>query len=204
MRDALFLEGDDDSQSLPSGPGAEKLRAYRLIAAEAARLYGPQALEGAFASAVYSGYDDLLQVLLEVGFKPAQARRPERIWSNWSTLGTPCKPSTGRLLLRSGLRVDYPPSDETRWPPLHALAAGCRNSRSVAALVEGGLEVNRLSVDGETPLDVALQYRKTAIADALRALGGRTAAEVAPARVAADAEQARTEDDLDLEQSERQ
>lgn len=204
MRDWMGLEGDDDSSGLPSGPGADKLAAYRLLAAETARALGPQALERPFASAVYSGYDDLLVALRDAGFDASKAKEPERIWSNWGSLGTPCKPSTGRQLILARLPTDYPPSEYSNWPPLHSLAAGCRNSRSIPVLVQSGVDVNKLSVEGETALDVAQRYRREHLAAALRALGGKTAAEVAPLRVKRDAERARAEDDLDLEQSERQ
>lgn len=173
-----------DTSGLPSGPGPDKLRAMDLVAAELARTQGPQALERSFASATYSGYDDVLALFIAKGFDPSKAKEPEVIWFNWSGLGNPCKPSTGRLLARSGLPVVYPVSEFSRWPPLHTLSAGCFDADSVAALLDNTkIDVNGLDEDGRTAVDQAKAYRRPYLEAALRARGGKSAKELNPASV---------------------
>lgn len=203
MRDQIAVNADDDSEKYPNSASPESLRAVDLLAAEAARVEGAQSLEAAFSSAVYSGYNDVLTSLLAHGYDASRAKQPEVIWFNWSGLGQPCKPSTGRLLLRAGVPTRYPPSRFSRELPLHTLAANCRNPRSVAVLAPV-VGVNTLDEDGNTALDIATRYRSTNLIAALRALGGKTAKEVSPSLVAKREQKARTTEDLDLEQSESQ
>lgn len=192
-----------DNEGLPNRVLERDFDVFRLLVAEAARIEGPQSLEAAFASGVYSGYNDALQVMLDNGLDLSKAKKPERIWSNLGGLGTPCKPSTARLLIAGGLPARHEVSDYTRWPPLHAVAASCADARVVEILVrEGGQTVNEVSVDGETALDLAVSYRRAANAEVLRRLGGMTAAEADPAGHQARAVAARTEGDLDLIQNE--
>lgn len=202
MRDTLFeRDRSIDNESLPNRAPDRNFAAFTLLAAETARVQGPQALERAFASAAYSGYNDAMEALIAAGLDLSQVRNPQRIWMNWSLLGTPCKPSTGRILIRHGLRADYPPSRETRWPPLHGLSAGCADARSAEVLVrEGGMAVNQIDVDGDTPLDVARRYQKTATIATLQGLGGLPASQAAPTDHAARQSRSRVENDLDLYQ----
>lgn len=191
-----------DNEGLPNRAVDRNFEAFKLLTAEAARVYGPQSLERAFASAAYSGYNDAMEVLIAAGLDLSKTENPQRIWFNWASSSTPCKPSSGRILVRERLRADYPPSRETRWPPLHTVAVGCVDARSAEVLVqEGGMAVNQLSPDGDTALDTALLYRREATAETLRRLGGLTAAEAAPGDHAARRAAARTEGDLDLAQT---
>lgn len=191
---------DDDSERYPNRADPESLVAVSLLAAEAARAGNAQSLESTFESAVYSGYNDVLEALLSNGFDARKAKRPELIWSNVAGFDEPCKPSTIQILLRAGLPTTYPPNAWTRLPPLHSIAARCRNPKS-AAVLAAAVDVNLISVDGQTALDVAIQYRQTRFAAALRALGGKTAKEVDPHFVAAREQAARETNDLDLQQS---
>lgn len=191
-----------DTSGLPSGPGADKLKAMDLVATELARTQGPQALEPSFASATYSGYDDVLALFLAKGFDPSKAKEPEVIWFNWSGLGNPCKPSTGRLLARSGLPVVYPPSEFSRWPALHTLAAGCFNADSVAALLDNArIDVNAVDENGRTAVDQARLYRRSYLEAALRARGGKSSKELDPARVQRRKAETAAVTDMDLSQA---
>ncbi|NEX94693.1 hypothetical protein, partial [Caulobacter sp. 17J65-9] len=191
-----YLAPDVEVPDWPDSPGAAELKAMDLLAAEVVRAHGPQALEKAFASAAYSGYGEVMERLVARGFDPSRAKDPWRIWSNWA--GQSCKPSIARLLARTGLPASYPPNDRTRRPALHTVVASCRNPESVTVLVGGGLDVNLISVDGQTALDVARATNRPKLVAALQALGGRTAVEVDPAAVA----RYRAERDLDVVQSE--
>lgn len=199
-----FGSRNEDTERLPNNNGTNNLEAIRIVAAEAARIEGTQALEAPFKSATYSGYNDVLEILLANGLDLRSARQPGEIWFAWAGLGQPCKPSTGRILLRAGLPTTFPPSDFTRDTALHMVASRCMNPRSVDVLVrEGGMEVNIANSDGETPLDRAISYREEYLVAALKTLGGRTAAELDPAAYARRQTEDRVSDDLDLEQSER-
>lgn len=200
-----FGSRNEDTERLPNNNGAKNLEAIRIVAAEAARREGAQALEASFKSATYSGYNDVLEVLLANGLDLRSAKQPGAIWFAWAGMGQPCKPSTGRILLKAGLPTTYPPSEFTHDTALHTLASRCMNPRSVDVLVrEGGLDVNELNIDGETPLDRAMTYREDYLIAALKALGGRTAAELDPAAYIQRQTQERQSEDLDLEQSERE
>lgn len=200
-----FGSRNEDTERLPNNNGSANLQAIRIVAAEAARREGPQALEAPFKSATYSGYNDVLEILLANGLDLRSAKRPEEIWFAWAGMGQPCKPSTGRILLKAGLPTTYPPSEFSRDTALHTVASRCMNPRSVDVLVrEGGVDVNILSTDGETPLDRATTYREDYLVSALKALGGQTSAELDPDAHAQRQTQERQSDDLDLEQSERE
>lgn len=204
LPDDLFLRDRSiDNENLPNRAVDRDFRAFTLLAGETARAYGPQNLETAFAGAVYSGYNDAAEALIAAGFDLSRARNPARIWSNWSTLGTPCKPSTGRILIRERLSAVYPADDFTHWPPLHAVAVGCADARSTELLVrEGGMAVNQIDVDGQTPLDRARRYRRPPTVAVLERLGGLGASQAAPADHAARQARLATEEDLDLVQGE--
>jgi ankyrin repeat protein len=191
-----------DNEGLPNRAVDRNFSAFELMVAEAARIYGPQSLEPAFAAAAYSGYNDAMESMIAAGLDLSNAKNPQRIWFGWASLGNPCKPSTGRILLREGLRADYPPSEETRWPPLHTVAVGCADARAVEVLVgEGRMDVNQIDPDGDTPLDAALRYRRAATVAVLQRLGGLTAQQAAPTRHAARLARMSTEEDLDLVQA---
>jgi len=201
---SLFLAADRsaDHEDLPNRAVDRDFEVYRLLIAEAARVEGPQSLEGAFASGVYSGYNDALQVMLDAGLDLSKVEAPERIWSSLTQSGTPCKPSTARLLITNRLTQTYAPNAYTHWSPVQSFAVGCADARVADVLVrEGGMDVNEVGVDGETALDVAVRYNRLANAEALRRLGGLTAAVVAPDADQARKAERRTQDDLDLEQS---
>lgn len=196
---------DEDTEPLPNNNGTANLEGIRILAVEAARTNGPQSLADSFKSATYSGYNDVLEVLLASGLDLRSVESPGEIWFAWAGLGQPCKPSTGRILLRAGLPTTYPDSRFTRDTALHTVASRCMNPRSIDVMVrEGGMDVNLLSTDGETALDRATTYREEHLMAALKALGGRTAEELHPAAQALRRDEVRRSDDLDLEQSERE
>lgn len=204
LRDSSFERGASiDNEGLPNRAVDRNFEAFRLLVAEAARVEGPQSLEQAFASGVYSGYNDGLQVLLDNGLDLSKAKQPERIWSNLTSLGTPCKPSTARLLLASGLTRSYAANAYTHWPPIQAFAVSCADARVAEILVrEGGMDVNEINTLGQTAVDVAEAYGRQANLEALKRLGGRPASEVAPAADQARKQTRREEEDLDLVQGE--
>ncbi len=123
---SLFLAPDHsaDHEDLPNRAVDRDFEVYRLLIAEAARVEGAQSLEDAFRSGVYSGYNDALQVILDAGLDLSKAKAPERIWSNLTQSGTPCKPSTARLLIANRLTQTYAPNDYTHWSPVQSFAAG--------------------------------------------------------------------------------
>ena len=204
LRDNSFeRDVSTDNEGLPNRAMDRDFEAFRLLVAEAARVDGPQSLEQAFASGVYSGYNDGLQVLLDNGLDLSKAKQPERIWSNLTSLGTPCKPSTARLLLASGLTRSYAASEYTHWTPIQAFAVSCADARVAEILVrEGGMDVNEINSLGQTAVDVAEVYGRQANLEALKRLGGRRASEVAPAADQARKQKRREEEDLDLVQGE--
>lgn len=196
-------ESSADHEDLPNRAVDRNFDVYRLLIAEAARVEGPQSLEDAFSSGVYSGYNDALQVMLDNGLDLSKVKAPERIWSSLTVLGTPCKPSTARLLVANRLTQTYAPNDYTHWSPVQSFAAGCADARVADVLIrEGGMDVNEVGIDGNAALDVAMAYNRQANVDALKRLGGLTAAVVAPDADRARKAERRAQDDLDLEQSE--
>lgn len=191
-----------NNEGLPNRAVDRNFSAFTLLAGEAARAYGPQSLERAFASAAYSGYNDAMEALIAAGLDLSKTENPQRIWGNWAMLGTPCKPSTGRILVRHRLRANYPPSEETHWPPLHTVAVGCTDARAVDVLVrEGAMAVNQIDVNGDTPVDLAQRYQRDATVAQLERLGGLPASAAAPAANAERRDRERREEDLDLVQS---
>ena len=89
---------------------------------------------------------------------------------------------TAKFLIGSGADVDA--KDSRRWTPLHE-ATDWRHEEIVELLIAAGADVNaKLEVrvhpheKGETPLDWAIRFRKTEIADLLRKHGGKTAEEL--------------------------
>lgn len=200
-----YFEKDSsrDYESVPNRAVGRNFEAFRLLVAEAARVEGPQSLESVFASAVYSGYNDVLQVILDAGLDLSKVEKPERIWSNLAGLGTPCKPSTARILVRNGLRADYPPSEQTNWSPIQQFAVGCADARVAEVLVrDGGMDINEINIVGDTAVDLAVRYGRGPNLQALRQLGGLSAQEVDPDRAQARKARDRQTYDLDLDQSE--
>ena len=152
-----------------------------------------------------SGQEDTR--LLQVAVDPRQAARPDVIWQRWAGLGHPCKPSTGRLLVRYGVDARYPLDPRRNgWRPQRIVASGCRNPDSAAVLVEAGLApINELDEHGRTVLDQALdRHYRPQMQAALKALGGRPGMEVDPEGHARRLSVEREGGDLDLEQSERE
>lgn len=79
------------------------------------------------------------------------------------------------LLEDRGVRPDLPGIHDTT--PLHeAVMAGSLSM--VKMLVAAGADMNRLALDGTTALDVALDLKKTSIANYLRNAGASTAQEL--------------------------
>jgi len=60
---------------------------------------------------------------------------------------------------------------------LHAAAWG-GNKEIIALLIAEGADVNAKRDDGDTPLDTAIRFKRTEIADLLRKHGGKTAEEL--------------------------
>ena len=198
--------GAADNEHLPGHWPETDMEVLDLVAAEIARIHGPQALEDAFRGAAYSGYTDVMALILRNGFDASQAERPERIWASWAGLSSPCKPSMGRLLLEAGLPIDHAPNEFTHWPPLHQVAVGCADPEAARMLVEeGGIDVNAMDTNGDTPLDL-LEHRsyREEMAAMLRSLGGQTAEMAHPAQHQTQVAERRAEIDYDLVQSETQ
>lgn len=201
-----FSDEPEDAEKLPDAPPERLSTVLRVLSQAVARREGPQALEPVFRSAVQKGWNTTLRELMALGFNPARAKEPGRIWDQWRDFSSACKPSTARLLASSGLPRDFRSfGDDKPWPILKSVVATCRDPRSVAALVAAGVaEVNALDEQGETALDEAQSRKKPAMVAALRALGGRTGAEIRPKQTAARQRARRLSDDLDLEQSDAQ
>ena len=203
-RFGMMLPGQtEDSETYPNGPNPAAMRSLDVLVTAIAEKDGPQALEPVFREAVGHGWNDVLTLLLAKGFKGSEAQGPDFIWQAWAGLESPCKPSTGDILVRAGVRVDYPliPS-RNGWRPEKIVAASCRDPASAGVLIKARLAgVNDLDEDGRTVLDTAIQYRHPQMADAIRALGGKTAANLDPTAFQLRKAQVRREDDLDLVQS---
>ena len=58
------------------------------------------------------------------------------------------------------------------------LAAHWGNGEIVELLIVENAKMNAMDVEGQTPLDVAIQYMRTEIADLLREHGGKTGEEL--------------------------
>ena len=211
MSGSLSVGLTDESRDVsmfPSRPSSEQFETLQLVIPVLAKeANGMASLEKLFWHAIGFGFDDVLELIVTSGFDPSRAVRPDRFWQAWSGLGSACKPSTGRLLVRYGVNARYPLDPQLNgWLPQKIVAAGCRNPDSAAVLVEAGLApINELDDGGRTVLDEALArpYRPM-MQVALRALGGLPGAEVdASGRVARMVE-LREGYDLDLEQSERE
>jgi hypothetical protein len=191
------------STGLPDAPAPDAMRAIDLLVTEAARTEGAQALEPVALAAVSLGADRVLELVVARGFRLAAAQKPERLWSAWTGLGNPCKPSTGRILLREGLPLTFTMDpDYSIWPPLSGLAAGCRDVASAKVLVDGGAAVNAIDARGDTAVDLARRYgqRRAFMADAIIRLGGKPAAEVDPAGFARRRAEEMANEDPDLAQ----
>lgn len=198
------IGGNADTEVVPNSFDASLLGAIDILTAEVARTDGPQALEASFKSAAYSGYNDVLEILLKHGLDLSKAEKPAEIWYAWAGLGQPCKPSTGRILIAAGLPIEYPPSDFSNDPALHTVAARCMNPRSIDVFVKGtGTDVNIRGYNGETALDQAEMYREPHLMAALQALGGKRSEDLDPVAHQARQAEDRISNDLDLEQSER-
>jgi uncharacterized protein len=85
------------------------------------------------------------------------------------------------LLIRRGANVhacwDSPSSNDGRWTALHITAIQGQ-LESARLLLAHGAEVNALSLQGETPLDVAIQNRHKNLADLFRINSGKRGSEL--------------------------
>ena len=61
--------------------------------------------------------------------------------------------------------------------PLHYAAAN-GHKEIAELLIEKGADLNAKDEDGGTPLDVAISFNRTEIADLIRVIGGKTGAEL--------------------------
>ena len=160
--------------AVPGDHHCEPLQLVTLVAASD----GPQSLEKALRSAVQSGWNDVIHLILATGFQGSRAERPDDLWQAWAGLSSACKPSTGRLLTGAGVRIDYPLDAGLNGErPIWIVAVACKNPASAAVLVKAGADVNTLAGlngNGDTMVDTALQRRKPLMAEALRGLGGVT------------------------------
>lgn len=169
---------DPSTETLPNGPDAAKMAMIQSLVTLVAASDGPQSLEKALRSAVQSGWNDVVRLILAAGFQGSRAERPDDLWQAWAGLSSACKPSTGELLTGAGVRINYPLDPQLNGePPIWIVAAACKNPASAAVLVKAGADVNTLSGvdgDGDTMVDTALQRRRPLMAEALRKLGGVT------------------------------
>ena len=79
-----------------------------------------------------------------------------------------------QLLITNGADVNV---STLRFTPLH-LAIGRGHKEIVELLIAKGADVNTQDDDDKTPLDWAIKYKRTQIADLLRKHGGKTGAEL--------------------------
>ncbi|MDC0308981.1 ankyrin repeat domain-containing protein [bacterium] len=80
------------------------------------------------------------------------------------------------LLIDAGADVNAKP-DLFGWVPLHNAVRG--GQKEVAELlISKGADVNTKVDDGRTPLDLAIRFKRTEIADLLRKHGGKTSEEL--------------------------
>jgi hypothetical protein len=146
-----------------------------MLIREVGRAGEAQQLERALQVTVAEGWDELTGAILRAGFDASRARRPYRIWERWTDFGMPCRPSTGALLVRSGLSVTYTldPLLNGR-PPMWVLVASCANSVSARVLARASpAQLDYVEEDGSTLLDEAEERQRPHMAEALRALGVR-------------------------------
>lgn len=79
------------------------------------------------------------------------------------------------LLIRRGANVNSPhyspASSDGRWTPLH-VAVWSGHAVVADVLLKAGASVNALTLKGETPLDIALRYRRQQLATLIQGYGG--------------------------------
>ena len=80
------------------------------------------------------------------------------------------------LLIAKGADVSAA-NNKIKYTPLH-YATGHGHKEIVVLLVTEGADVNTKNYDGETPLDQAITFKRSEIADLLRKHGGKTAEEL--------------------------
>ena len=182
-------------------PEPQRTIALMLIRA-AAQQSDPQHLERALQATVGYGWDELSRAILSAGFDARRARRPDRLWSRWSNLGAPCRPSTGELLVKAGLPVGYPldPVLNGR-PAMWIVAVACGNPASARVLAAAApAQLGYIEEDGSTLVDLTEQRRRPRMTAALRALGVRRGAELT-GKAAAERSALRRAVDWDIVQS---
>ncbi len=190
---------DTTTETLPNAPDAATMAMVRPLIALAASADGAQSLGEGLDSALRMGWNDVVRLIFSAGFDPKKIAVPGKTWNAWSGLQTACKPSTGRLLVESGLPMDYP-ADPTwgGYLPIWFVAVACKNPASATVLVNAGADVNATEYQGgDTALDVALSRRRPLMAQALRRLGGIPGKEMTGRR-ALDRDRVSAETDWDL------
>ena len=139
-------------------------------------------LSNLYLSAARKGFEDVMQLIVDNGLVLRDVADPGAIWSSWSGNGTPCKPSTGQMLLRHGLPLNYEPKEVGAYSPVRQVVTTCRNPDSLSVLLDAGADLNAVDAFyGETALDAVgtMVYRAQMRAEIVRR-GGKTALEVDP------------------------
>lgn len=199
-----FYPGDVDTSGLPDRPPEALDRILSVIAPAIVRAEGPTGLDELMRHAVAAGWNGLIADWVALGYEFSQAATPVQVIEAWAGFNGQCRPETAHFLANGKLnwRSVYRPEDAPM-PIFQKIAATCRDSRTVAALVALGVgDVNELTPYGTTGLDEARQRNRTAMVAALRAAGARTAQEIDPDRARALKVQTWLGDDPDLMQTE--
>ncbi len=189
----------EDSEKYPNRPDAKTFAYLQRVIPVVAESEGPQALEPTLGYAVQAGWNDVVQLILASGFDLKKARHPfavaNGIWGKWAIFESTCKPSTARLLIQNGLRVQKTADDDAEdWSLPELAIATCRNPDSLKAVIEAGhLDVNApgAGAGGGTALDLAMAYHNDKAIAVLKAMGGKPGKVAAPKQAAARKKRAR-------------
>lgn len=201
--DMSYYPGEVDTGALPTRP-TERLDALLKVAAPAILAAdGPRGLDAPMRHAVSAGWDDVIADWVALGYRFSEAERPGSVVMAWSGFNGQCRPTTARFLAEGGLDWNGVDAfDDAPAPVFWSIAATCRDPRTVAALIALGVgDINAIYVNGASPLDEAEQRNRHAMAAAIRAAGGRKAAEIDPGRVARLKAENGLGDDPDLRQT---
>lgn len=166
--------GEEDTEHYPNRPGDAVWAKLQRFVPLVVPVEGPDGLHQIVHYAAAYGWNDVVQLALDNGFDAAATQNPGDIWDAWGgdSFEGLCKPSTGRMLLKSGLRIEPPAPD--MWPLLHVMAAVCRDPASLRFIItEAGLDVNQRFDGNETALDEATFRRHPRAVAVLTELGGK-------------------------------